>query len=184
MLIVLCAAYDLATGIAQLIAPHAGSVDFHIYYAASRALAQGRSPYAVPPPCCFSAAAMRGYTYPPLFAFLFIPLTHVPVDDAGRIWLLINYASLLGVLVMRESGSKAAIRDSRMACPGHAGEWGNRRRHVWHPGGPRDPAPGSRLRLERRQRSRACCRWTRAGVRGLPQDLAGLDCPGHPAAPS
>ena len=100
MLIVLCAAYDLATGIAQLIAPHAGSVDFHIYYAASRALAQGRSPYAVPPPCCFSAAAMRGYTYPPLFAFLFIPLTHVPVDDAGRIWLLINYASLLGVLVI------------------------------------------------------------------------------------
>jgi Glycosyltransferase family 87 len=100
MLIVLCAAFDLATGIAQLIAPHAGSVDFHIYYAASRALAQGRSPYAVPPPCCFSAAAMRGYTYPPLFAFLFIPLTHVPVDDAGRIWLLINYASLLGVLVI------------------------------------------------------------------------------------
>lgn len=99
-LIAIFAANDLHAEIAQLIAPHAGTVDFRIYYAASRALAQGKSPYVSPPPCCFSAAAMRGYTYPPLFAFLFIPLTNLPVDDAGRIWLAINYASLLGVLVI------------------------------------------------------------------------------------
>jgi hypothetical protein len=99
-LIVIFAANDVVAGVAQFMAPHAGSVDFHIYYAAAQALAHSKSPYSAPPLCCFSAAAMRGYTYPPLFAFLLIPLTHFPVDDAGRMWLAINYASLVGVLVI------------------------------------------------------------------------------------
>jgi hypothetical protein len=115
-LLAIFAVHDVAGGIAQLIAPHAGTVDFHIYYAASRALAQGRSPYVSPPPCCFSAAAMRGYTYPPLFAFLFIPLTHLSVDDAGRIWLAINYASLVGVLLI-------GVRAARPRLPNETIAW-------------------------------------------------------------
>ncbi len=91
---------DLTVAVTQLIAPHAGRVDFHVYFAAAQALAHGRSPYISPPPCCFNPRAMIGYTYPPLFAFVLIPLTRLSADDAGRIWLAVNYLSLVGVLLI------------------------------------------------------------------------------------
>jgi hypothetical protein len=91
---------DLTVAAGQFMAPHAGTVDFHVYFAAAQALAHGMSPYIAPPPCCFSARAMSGYTYPPLFAFVLIPLTRFSPDGAARIWLVVNYASLLGVLVI------------------------------------------------------------------------------------
>jgi Glycosyltransferase family 87 len=91
---------DIVIGVGQLIAPHAGVVDFHIYFAAAQALAHGKPLYATPPPCCYNPAAMSGYTYPPLFAFLLVPLTGLPVDDAGRVWLAINYVSLIAMLVV------------------------------------------------------------------------------------
>jgi hypothetical protein len=91
---------DAVIGVGQLIAPHAGVVDFRIYFAAAQALAHGKPLYATPPPCCYNPAAMSGYTYPPLFAFLLIPLTGLPVDDAGRVWLAINYVSLIAMLVV------------------------------------------------------------------------------------
>ncbi|MFZ2033487.1 MAG: glycosyltransferase family 87 protein [Candidatus Dormiibacterota bacterium] len=100
VLLGLFAVNDVVIGVGQLIAPHAGTVDFRVYFAAAQALEHGRPLYASPPPCCFNVAAMRGYTYPPLFAFLLIPLTALPIDDAGRVWLVINYASLIALLVI------------------------------------------------------------------------------------
>jgi alpha-1,2-mannosyltransferase len=105
VLLGLFAAHDVVIGVGQLVAPHAGMVDFRVYFAAAQALEHGRPLYASPPPCCFNAGAMRGYTYPPLFAFLLIPLTGLPIDDAGRVWLGINYASLIALLVV---GARAA----------------------------------------------------------------------------
>lgn len=89
---------DLRIAAEQFMTPHAATVDFHVYFAAAQALAHGTSPYIAPPPCCFSARAMSGYTYPPLFAFLLIPLTRFSADGAARVLLVVNYASLLGVL--------------------------------------------------------------------------------------
>jgi hypothetical protein len=100
LLIGLFVANDLTVAVTQLIAPHAASVDFHVYFSAARALAHGRSLYITPPPCCFNPHAMSGYTYPPLFAFVLIPLTRLSADDAGRIWLAVNYASLVGVFLI------------------------------------------------------------------------------------
>ena len=100
LLIALFVVNDLAIAAAQLVAPHAETVDFRVYFAAAQSLAHHRSPYIAPPQCCFSAGAMSGYTYPPLFAFVLIPLTRLSVNDAGRIWLVVNYASLLGVLLI------------------------------------------------------------------------------------
>jgi hypothetical protein len=105
VLLGLFAVNDVVIGVAQLVAPHAATVDFHVYFAAALALDHGKPLYASPPPCCFSAAAMRGYTYPPLFAFLLIPLTGLPIDDAGRVWLVVNYTSLIALLVI---GARAA----------------------------------------------------------------------------
>ena len=105
VLLGLFAVNDIVIGVGQLVAPHAATVDFRIYFAAAQALEHGRPIYASPPPCCFNIAAMRGYTYPPLFAYLLIPLTALPIDDAGRVWLGINYASLIALLVI---GARAA----------------------------------------------------------------------------
>jgi hypothetical protein len=88
---------DLTIATAQFMAPHAATVDFHVYFVAAQALAHNASPYITPPPCCFSPRAMSGYTYPPLFAYLLIPLTRLSEDGAARVWLLVSYASLLGV---------------------------------------------------------------------------------------
>ncbi|MFI5286366.1 MAG: glycosyltransferase family 87 protein [Candidatus Dormibacteria bacterium] len=100
LLVALFAVNDLTIAVTQLMAPHAGRVDFHVYFSAAQALAHGRSPYITPPPCCFNPHAMSGYTYPPLFAFILIPLTRLSLNDAGRIWLAVNYASLVGVLLI------------------------------------------------------------------------------------
>lgn len=100
LLIALFVLNDLTVAVTQLMAPHAGRVDFHVYFSAAQALAHGRSPYISPPPCCFNPRAMSGYTYPPLFAFVLIPLTRLSADDAGRIWLAVNYLSLVGMFLM------------------------------------------------------------------------------------
>lgn len=106
---------DLSVAVAQFMAPHAGSVDFHVYFAAAQALAHHTSPYITPPPCCFSPRAMIGYTYPPLFAFVLIPLTRFSVDGAARIWLLVNYVSLLGVLVIGVRAARPRLAPETIA---------------------------------------------------------------------
>ncbi|MGA8636182.1 MAG: hypothetical protein WB805_15220 [Candidatus Dormiibacterota bacterium] len=60
VLLGLFAVNDVVIGVGQLIAPHAGTVDFRVYFAAAQALEHGRPLYASPPPCCFNVAAMRG----------------------------------------------------------------------------------------------------------------------------
>ena len=100
LLIAFFVANDLTVAVTQLMTPHAGRVDFHVYFSAAQALAHGRSPYISPPACCFNPRAMIGYTYPPLFAFVLIPLTRLSFDDAGRIWLAVNYVSLVGMFLI------------------------------------------------------------------------------------
>ncbi len=105
LLLAAAAAYDAVVVGGHFAAPHAAGIDFGVYYRAAQALAHGRSLYGTPPPCCFSAAAMTGYTYPPLFAALLVPLTALPVDDAGRLWLALDCVAL-GLMVFL--GARAA----------------------------------------------------------------------------
>jgi uncharacterized membrane protein len=110
LLIVLLAAagaYFVIEAVQDLGMPNAGVHDFGVYYRAAVAVAHGRAIYSPPPPCCFNPAAMTGYTYPPLFAALVVPFTVLPVDDAGRLWLVISYVALLVILY---AGVRAAPR--------------------------------------------------------------------------
>jgi hypothetical protein len=105
VLLAIAVAYFATTAVQEMVSPHAAAHDFGVYFRAAQALAHGRGIYAPPPPCCFNATAMTGYTYPPLFAALLVPLTWLPIDDAGRVWLAISYAALLVILV---AGVRAA----------------------------------------------------------------------------
>ena len=101
------ATYFVVAAVKQMRAPEAGVHDFGVYYRAAVAMTHGGRLYGTPPACCFNVAAMTGYTYPPVFAALLVPLTWLPVDDAGRVWLVICYASLVVVLL---AGVRAAPR--------------------------------------------------------------------------
>ncbi len=105
VLLVAGAAYFVVAAVKEMRAPEAGVHDFGVYYRAAVAITHGGRLYATPPACCFNVAAMTGYTYPPVFAALLIPLTWLPVDDAGRVWLVVCYVSLLVVLL---AGVRAA----------------------------------------------------------------------------
>ncbi len=97
--------YFVVAAVKEIRAPEAGVHDFGVYYRAAVAMTHGGRLYSTPPACCFNVAAMTGYTYPPVFAALLIPLTWLPIDDAGRVWLVVCYASLLVVLL---AGVRAA----------------------------------------------------------------------------
>lgn len=91
---------DLINLAAEFAAPHAGGIDFSVYYRAAQALAHHGALYSTPPACCYNASAMSGYTYPPLFAFLMMPLTALSIDNAGRVWLVLDCLALVALLVI------------------------------------------------------------------------------------
>lgn len=67
-------------------------MDVGIYYDAALALRTGGDLYGA------YAQAPLTYIYPPFFAILFMPLTHLPLEQAAVIWLLANLLLLLGCL--------------------------------------------------------------------------------------
>ena len=176
-------ANDLTVAVTQLMAPHAGRVDFHVYFSAAQALAHGRSPYISPPPCCFNPRAMIGYTYPPLFAFVLIPLTRLSVDDAGRIWLAVNYVSLVGMFLIGVRIARPRLSPeiiawlalAMLASPRLALRCTASRQFVRAPS-------RSGVCLECRRQPRTGGRRRRAGSGGVHQNLAAPHCTRHLSA--
>lgn len=63
-----------------------GCGDFEHFYEAARAMREGRDIYS---------AGVHGYIYPPLIAFLFMPLTYLTVQSAALLMLALNMALAL-----------------------------------------------------------------------------------------
>ena len=63
-----------------------GCGDFEHFYRGAKAMREGTDPYA---------AGVRGYIYPPLIAFLFMPLTFLSVQTAAVVMLALNMALAL-----------------------------------------------------------------------------------------
>lgn len=63
-----------------------GCGDFEHFYFAARAMREGGDPYD---------SGVHGYIYPPLIAFLFMPLTLMSVQAAATFMLLVNLATAL-----------------------------------------------------------------------------------------
>ncbi len=74
------------------------TADFVHFYRAAAALAAGEDIYAV---------SSRHYIYPPLMAFLFQPLSALPMPVAAGVWLIMN-AVLLGASAWLTAGAAAA----------------------------------------------------------------------------
>lgn len=63
------------------------AVDFHVYYAAAHALAQGQNIY--------TAGISPPYVYPPLLAILVLPLSALPVTAATITWKVLQHLCLI-----------------------------------------------------------------------------------------
>jgi hypothetical protein len=64
-----------------------GCGDFEHFYDAALAMREGRDIYA---------SGVHGYIYPPLIAFLYMPLTYLPVQSAAWLMLALNMGLALG----------------------------------------------------------------------------------------
>ena len=73
-----------------------GCGDFEHFYWAAKALRDGADPYA---------SGVRGYIYPPLIAFLFMPLSWLSVQAAAFVMLVLNMAlaALCTLLACKEA---------------------------------------------------------------------------------
>ena len=73
-----------------------GCGDFEHFYWAAKALREGADPYA---------SGVRGYIYPPLIAFLFMPLSWLSVQAAAFVMLVLNMAlaALCTLLACKEA---------------------------------------------------------------------------------
>jgi hypothetical protein len=84
--------------------------DFAAYYTAGESVREGLSPYDNGvdrhPPVWDGIAAYRHsrFLYPPLIAWLFIPLTAVPYAAAKVAWMVISLAAVLVAVVMAARG--------------------------------------------------------------------------------
>src|SRR3954471_14456009 len=65
--------------------------DFRHFYYAGEAMREHRNPYL---------AWKGGYVYPPLLAFLYMPLTQFPIEQAAQVAEVIDVAALFGGLVL------------------------------------------------------------------------------------
>jgi glycosyl transferase family 87 len=93
------AAFHYIQGIVgEMITVRPEIVDFGVYFAAARHVAAGHSIYPVYSGCCFSGAAMDGYTYPPVLAVVLWPLTGLSVGVAGRVFLGVSQLCLVAAL--------------------------------------------------------------------------------------
>lgn len=90
-------------------------IDFHVYREGAQALLDGDNLYT-------RDYEVRGitlpFTYPPLAAMLFVPLTWVPLMLGAALWTVITAALLWWcmVIVLRHSLPKLADRDHRMVA--------------------------------------------------------------------
>jgi len=87
--------------------------DFYEFYCGADALTSGTDLFA---------AGYLGYIYPPLLAFLLVPLTHVPIYDAAVVWLALRVV-LMGLalwLCVDEVSKRLNIKRDPVALLGIA----------------------------------------------------------------
>ena len=96
LLFVLLYAGQIIVTLPRMMSGH--TADFVHFYRAAAALAAGEDIYAV---------SSRHYIYPPLDAFLFQPLSALPISVAAGLWLIMN-AVLLGASAWLTAGAAAA----------------------------------------------------------------------------
>jgi hypothetical protein len=82
-----------------------GCGDFEHFYRGAKAMREGLDPYT---------SGVRGYIYPPLIAFLYMPLTFVSVQAAAFIMLVLNMALALMCTVI---ACKEAMRRFSLERP-------------------------------------------------------------------
>ncbi|MGH8744437.1 MAG: glycosyltransferase family 87 protein, partial [Burkholderiales bacterium] len=70
---------------AKLIKNPVAKVDLEVYLHAANLLLAGNNPYLTSIP-----AGVYYYLYPPLFAFLFIPFTFIPINAVVVLWCVLN----------------------------------------------------------------------------------------------
>lgn len=85
----------------QFVQDDTSSYDFQVYYRAAQDFGTGRDPYYHALHCCQGIFdTPGGYTYPPLLAELMRPLAALPIREATRAWLALNYALLAASIYM------------------------------------------------------------------------------------
>jgi hypothetical protein len=79
-----------------------GHGDFGHFYHAALAIRQHADPYS---------AWKRGYLYPPLLAFLMMPLTELPAESAARLFIVFNIVLSIGLslLAARETARRLGV---------------------------------------------------------------------------
>jgi hypothetical protein len=96
LIVAVCILIYLRTNVVPVIATLAGPSDFSAYFHAAEDILNGRSPYSNPV-----------FFYPPLLAFLMIPLALVDYVPARWIWFVLSHL-LLGRLIAAKSRNGAA----------------------------------------------------------------------------
>jgi hypothetical protein len=95
VIVALCALIYVRTNIVQPIPKLAGPSDFYAYFHAAEDILHGRSPYSDPV-----------FFYPPLLAFLMVPLALLDYVTARWIWFVLSHLFLIGAgwLLWRDMG--------------------------------------------------------------------------------
>lgn len=87
--------------------------DFRAYLEASAALRAGHDPYA----------GVRPYLYPPLLAFVLVPLTSLPPASAAWIWAAASAAALAASAARVAKGSMRVLVLALLFAPFAATQW-------------------------------------------------------------
>jgi len=97
-LLLLAAAVTIAWALPWTSAVRFWAVDFTVYYAAASALVNGQNPYVLADLSAHAPPKATGgvllYSYPPLLAQMFTPLTALSLEDASRLWLAFNLVAI------------------------------------------------------------------------------------------
>jgi hypothetical protein len=90
-----------------------GHGDFGHFYHAARAMRQHADPYA---------AWKRGYLYPPLLAFIMMPLAELPAESAARLFIAFNVFLSIGLsfLAARETARRLGVHPTAELVAGAA----------------------------------------------------------------
>jgi len=94
--------YFILRGLSRVDQQHWG--DFRHFYWAAEAMRIGNNPYlSGEPPRC-------GYIYPPLIAYLYVPLSNLTMPSAAKVCVFLNLAALLVALIFLALAVLKALR--------------------------------------------------------------------------
>ena len=91
-------AVTLVMLVATAVQDDAIAVDLRPHYTAAQVVVDGESPYPVVDDL-HEGGRLRAYVYPPLIPLLTVPLTVLPIDEAGLVVMALLVAATVGTLV-------------------------------------------------------------------------------------